>query len=211
MISEDFDRNVFINCAFDDNFKELFRAIVFTIHNCGFIARCALEKGNKDKIRINKILSIIEQCKYGIHDLSCVQITKESPLPRYNMPYELGVFMGCKKFGNTIQKTKDFLVLDSIAHRYKQLISDLAGYDFPAHSNDVNVIIKNVRDWLSEVSSKQLPGAKYHIDRYKSFLADLPKLCSNVDYDLKTLIFTDYYALVSVWIQSKNSSLLDNL
>lgn len=206
---EDFDRNVFINCSFDDNFQQLFRAMVFTIHNCGFIARCALETGNKDGVRINKILKIIEECKYGIHDLSCVEITEESPLPRFNMPYELGVFMGCKSFGDEIQKTKDFLVLDSVPHRYKRLISDLAGYDFPAHNDNVNNIIKNVRDWLSNISSKKLPGPKYHIDRFEIFLSDLPRLCSDGDYDLPTLNFNDYYALVSVWIQDKNSAFLD--
>lgn len=42
MPSSDYSRNVFINCPFDPKHKPLFRAMVFAVHDCGFIARCAL-------------------------------------------------------------------------------------------------------------------------------------------------------------------------
>jgi len=207
---KDYDRNVFINCAFDSKFIDLFRAIVYTVHDCGFIARCALEKGNNEGVRIDKIVKIIEQCKYGIHDLSSIEITAESPLPRYNMPYELGVFMGCKHFGEAFQTRKDFIVLDSEPHRYKQLISDLAGYDFLPHQNNPNTLIAIIRDWLSGTRAKQLPGPKYYQERYERFLKDYPKLCQSLGYDAATLNFKDYYALVSAWIQEENRKLLES-
>lgn len=208
MSIKDYDRHVFINCAFDKSFISIFRAIVFTVHNCGFIARCALETGNRDGVRIDKIIKIIEQCRYGIHDLSCVEITKESPLPRFNMPYELGVFMGCKHFGSNVHKKKDFLVLDAQPHRYKQLISDLAGYDFPAHNNEVDRVIENVRNWLAEAAGKQLPGPKYHQDRYDRFFLDFPNLCKAMHHTPESIGFIDYYALVTAWIQEENKRLL---
>lgn len=209
MKTKDYDRNVFINCAFDGPFLNIFRAIVYTIHDCGFIARCALETGNGEGVRIDKIVKIIQDCRYGIHDLSCVEITDDSPLPRYNMPYELGIFMGCKYYGESYHKKKNFLVLDSEPHRYKRMISDLAGYDFPAHMNDVLITVGLVRDWLSEAASKKLPGTIYYKERYQRFMEVLPILCQSMKADVNTLGFKDYYALVSVWIQNENSKILD--
>ncbi len=33
----DYDRNVFINCPFDDAYTEILNAFLFTVHKCGFI------------------------------------------------------------------------------------------------------------------------------------------------------------------------------
>ena len=38
---------VFINCPFDQNYKPLFEAIIFTIYDCGFRPICALEEINE--------------------------------------------------------------------------------------------------------------------------------------------------------------------
>ena len=35
--------SVFINCPFDDGFKGIFRAIVFTVISSGYHPRCALD------------------------------------------------------------------------------------------------------------------------------------------------------------------------
>ena len=47
--------NVFINCPFDSAYKPLFDAIVFAVHDCGFVARCALEEEDTSQVRIDKI------------------------------------------------------------------------------------------------------------------------------------------------------------
>jgi hypothetical protein len=38
-----YQQNVFINCPFDEPFRTILEAIVFTVHDCGFVARSALE------------------------------------------------------------------------------------------------------------------------------------------------------------------------
>jgi hypothetical protein len=202
----DYDRSVFVNCAFDSEYIRFFRAIVFTVHNCGFIVRCALEAGSG--VRIDRIYKIIAECKFGIHDLSRVEITAISPLPRFNMPYELGVFMGCKHFGDATQRKKEFLVLDSEAHRYKRTISDLGGYDFDPYTTESDIIAV-VRNWLHQASGGQSPGPKYHQDRYTQFLNDFPAMCLNLGYDPLDIPFQFYYALVTAWIQNENAKLLD--
>ena len=38
-----YDRNVFINCPFDDSYEPIFRGLVFTVFECGLVPRCAKE------------------------------------------------------------------------------------------------------------------------------------------------------------------------
>ena len=127
MQSIHYNDNVFINCPFDAKYKSLFDAMVFAIHDCGFIPRCALEEEDASQVRIDKIYSIIADCRYGIHDISRTELDKGSGLPRFNMPLELGVFLGAKKFGIEEQERKKCLILDAEPYRYQQFISDIAG------------------------------------------------------------------------------------
>ena len=109
MPSPHYNDNVFINCPFDSVYKPLFDAMIFTVHDCGFIPRCALEEDDASQVRIDKIYSIIADCRYGIHDISRTQLDAASGLPRFNMPLELGIFLGAKKFGIEAQKRKKCL------------------------------------------------------------------------------------------------------
>ena len=63
-----YGNGVFINVPFDRRYKKLFDALVFAVHDCGFIARCAKEEGDSSQIRVEKLYKIIEQCQLGIHD-----------------------------------------------------------------------------------------------------------------------------------------------
>lgn len=121
MRSTHYNDNVFINCPFDSAYKPLFDAMVFAVYDCGFVARCALEEDDASEARIDKIYSIIADCRYGIHDISRTELDTDSNLPRFNMPLELGVFLGAKKFGIEEQKRKKSLVLDREMHFEKLL------------------------------------------------------------------------------------------
>jgi len=82
--------NVFVNCPFDPEYEPIFHAILFAVHDCGYVARCALEADDSGDIRIEKILAIINQCKFGIHDILRTELNERN-LPRFNMPLELGL------------------------------------------------------------------------------------------------------------------------
>lgn len=77
--------NVFINCPFDADYTPLLHAIVFAIHDCGFVARTALEEIDSGHTRLDKIVRIIEQCDHGIHDISRTTALPDD-WPRFNMP-----------------------------------------------------------------------------------------------------------------------------
>ena len=96
MNSELRSEDVFINCPFDEGYSPIFSAIVFAVIELGFVARCARETDDSGEVRLAKIERIIEECKFGIHDISEVGLDPVNNLPRFNMPLELGLFFGCK-------------------------------------------------------------------------------------------------------------------
>jgi hypothetical protein len=108
-----YDTNVFINCSFDKDYEPVFFAIVFAVIDCGFTARCALEAEDAGATRIEKIFRLIEACRFGVHDISRVERDAAHDLPRFNMPFELGLFLGARRFGERDQARKSCIVLEA--------------------------------------------------------------------------------------------------
>ena len=65
-----FDTNVFVNCPFDEEYLPLLRPLLFTVIHLGFTPRIALENLDSGAPRIQRIVSLIEESKYGVHDIS---------------------------------------------------------------------------------------------------------------------------------------------
>ena len=208
MQSPHYNDNVFINCPFDSAYKPLFDAIVFAVHDCGFVARCALEEGDASQVRIDKIYNIIENCRYGIHDISRTELDEVSRLPRFNMPLELGIFLGAKRFGVEDQKGKKCLVMDKEQYRYQKFISDIAGQDIFVHNNSPEEIIRVVRDWLGTASGRRtIPGGGVIWRHYQDFLNDLPQLAQRFQLELADLEdFNNYIYAVAGWLSLYSSS-----
>ena len=139
-----YERQIFINCPFDDEYIPLFRVIVFIVQACGYEVRCALESQDAGEVRISKILRLIKHCRMGIHDVSRTALDPVNGLPRFNMPLELGLFLGAAHFGNPVQRKKHALILDTERFRYQKFISDIADQDIKAHGNDPSRVIHAV-------------------------------------------------------------------
>ena len=197
-----YNDNVFINCPFDDRYKPLFNAIVFAVHDCGFAARSAQETEDGSQVRIDKIYGIIAECRYGIHDISRTELDEHMCLPRFNMPLELGVFLGAKRYGEKDQQKKSCLILDKEPFRYQIFVSDIAGQDVKSHNNNPKEVVHLVRDWLSHVSKRKLiPSGNSIWNRYQEFQSDLPRMVKTYELDLDRLIFTDYVTLLTGWLE----------
>ena len=206
MRSPDYNDNVFINCPFDAKYKSLFDAMVFAVHDCGFIPRCALEDDDASEVRIDKIYHIIADCRYGIHDISRTELDRDSDLPRFNMPLELGIFLGAKRFGVEEQKRKKCLVLDREQYRYQQFISDIAGQDIQAHNNSSREVITRVRNWLRTASRREtIPSGSIIWKRYQEFMEKLPQTAQECQLTVEDLIFNDYTLLVAQWLESEGN------
>ena len=207
MQSTHYNDNVFINCPFDSAYKKLFDAMVFAVHDCGFIPRCALEEDDASQVRIDKIYSMIADCRYGIHDISRTE-DKSSGLPRFNMPLELGIFLGAKKFGIEEQKRKKCLILDTEPYRYQQFISDIAGQDIQAHNDAPDLTVKVVRDWLRNASRREtIPSGSIIWKRYQEFMEKLPQMAREGRLIVEELVFNDYTSMVTQWLRTKAGQL----
>jgi hypothetical protein len=196
-----YNENVFINCPFDAAYKPLFDAMVFAIFDCGFVARCALEADDGSEIRVQTIFDLISESRLGIHDLSRIEIDKSTNLPRFNMPLELGVFLGAKRYGAKEQKTKACLILDAKEARYQMFVSNIAGQDIRNHKNSPKALVEIVRNWLRPHSKFSIPSGSVIWSRYQDFEKDLPPLCKELRLEPDELIFNDYVLLVSEWLK----------
>lgn len=201
MSTQPYTSCVFINCPFDETYEQIRNAIVFTIYDCGFIPRCALEENNGGNVRFDKIQKIIGECKFGVHDISRTELDEHNNLPRFNMPLELGVFLGAKRFGATSQKHKNCLILDREQYRYQQFISDIAGQDIRSHNGEANTVIGLIRGWLNDASGRRtIPGGRDIALRYEAFCNDLPEICRNARLELDEITFNDFSVFASDWL-----------
>lgn len=197
-----YSKSVFINCPFDKPWQDKFRAIIFTTLACEFKPRCAWEQDDTGDVRIYKIMEIIEQCKYGIHDLS-----QENA--RMNMPLELGVYIGCRQYNPAKKhKGKKYLVFEGVSYNLKKSLSDLNGQDVKTHNDDVLEIIQGVRDWLDDKARPRkgrlvFAHGPYLKEQFDLFTSSLPTLCQRLNWTVDNLTYTDYLYLASPWVTAQ--------
>jgi hypothetical protein len=178
--NQSYEHNVFINCPFDAGYAPLFRSAVFTIADCGFVPRTALDVSDASEVRIHKIYSMIEECRLSVHDLSRTQLDVGTDLPRFNMPLEFGIFLGAKFLGNPQQRRKACLVFDERPYRYQMYLSDVAGQDISWHANDQKTLVFRIRDWLASLSGDPLPSGSLIWDHFTTFQGELRHSCETL-------------------------------
>jgi hypothetical protein len=197
-----YDRSVFINCPFDEQYTPLFEAIVFTIFDCSFQPLCARKRMNSGQVRIDKIVELIRDSRYSIHDLSRTETSGRYSLPRFNMPLELGIALGSVRFGTGRQRNKSMLILDRRRYRYHKYISDIAGQDISEHRDQPSRAIAAVRDWLrTESDLVDIPGADNIVERYRQFRRELPPITRLASLNYRKLTFADYRWAISEWLE----------
>jgi len=196
------ETDVFINCPFSMDYNEHFWAIIFTVIRSGFDPRCAREADDAGENRFDKICRIIAECGYGIHDISNTQLDPGTGLPRFNMPLELGLFLGARRFGGRKQAAKRTLILDIDPHRYLAFISDIRGQDINAYDGTPVSLIGRVAAWLRDIAGHDvLPGGIAIAGEFQAFRQDLPELCRLRQLALDELTFLDFKRLATAWIE----------
>jgi hypothetical protein len=198
-----YSRNVFINCPFSPEYRRIFRAIVFSVYACGYRPRCALEISDSSQNRLAKIEAIIEQCRFGIHDISFMTLDRRTQLPRFNMPFELGIFFAAKRFGSGRQKRKIALVLDASGYRYRASLSDISGQDIAVHKGIAKTAIRQVRDWLDTCQTVRdsLPGGDYISKQHYKFSRRLPAASKRLRLNARELTYADTCRAIEAWLK----------
>jgi hypothetical protein len=200
----DYKKSVFINCPFDSAYEPLLQGLIFAVRHMRLVPKSALDPSDPGQPRFDKILTLIENCKYSIHDISRTEVDPNHGLPRFNVPFELGLDLGCKRFGKHRQKKKTTLILDVDRYRYRALLSDIAGFDIEEHNGSVEKTITVIRNWLRHATAVpfEAPSGATIYARYQAFEFDLPKTCYKMNWDLDNLPFADFSWAAYDWIKN---------
>jgi hypothetical protein len=165
-----FQKNVFVNCPFDVEYLPLLRPLLFTVIDLGFAPRIALESLDSGRPRIEKIISLVKESKFAIHDLSRLQARKKDEYFRLNMPFELGIDVGCRLFKGGRWSGKSCLILETERYRYQAAISDISNSDIAVHNDKPEIISAKVRNWLNGQARLRAHGPDRVWRRFNEFM-----------------------------------------
>src|ERR1051326_8248939 len=88
-------RHVFINVPFDAKHERIYLALIAGLVSFGLTPRSVLQiPANADRLR--RLHDVISACAFSLHDCSRVQLSRAGGfrVPRFNMPFELGMAVG---------------------------------------------------------------------------------------------------------------------
>jgi hypothetical protein len=134
-------QSVFLNIPYDDAFENLFLAYIAGISAFGLIPRAAIEIPFGPQ-RLDRILSLMRESDYSLHDLSRVQLDRNRPrTPRFNMPFELGLAVALQR--GTLSHHA-WVVCESQRDRLEKSISDLKGSDAYIHDGTIRGLFREL-------------------------------------------------------------------
>ncbi len=198
--------SVFINCPFTEDYEKIFHCIIFCVLACGFRPRSALEAGDAGDIRIDKIVRLIKESHYSVHDLSAIKLDENNNLPRFNMPFELGLVIGCKKVAGAKYANRPILILEHTKFTSQKCLSDIAGQDLKAHNGCTNSTTTIVRNWLFQQTKREgIPGYVRIRKAFDSFYLALPEICEEAGLDVKEISYPDFVNLAQQWLIEQNA------
>lgn len=200
-----FESSLFINCPFDPDYVPLLHSLIFVVFECGLQPRLASEQADSGGVRIDKIRELIRSCRYSIHDISRIESLHARDEPRFNMPFELGLDLGCRYYGAPRLRDKRCLILEKERYRYQRVLSDISGNDIRAHGSDPRVLMGEVRNWLRVVTDKPLPSGESLWASFSLFMTYLDDILGQRQYserDIEALEFVEYVGFIREWKSS---------
>jgi hypothetical protein len=125
-----------------------------------------------------------------------------------NMPFELGIDYGLRRFGGTKFQGKKFLILEKERYEFQRSISDISGVDIKAHKNKPERVVRAVRNWFLESNLvEEAPSATVVWYRFTDFTSDFysrRKAEGYSDEDLNMMPVPEYIDFISRWIQENS-------
>jgi hypothetical protein len=168
------DDSVFLNLPYDPAFGGQFLAYVCGICAFGLIPRATLELQGGTR-RLDRIVSLIESCRYSIHDMSRVQLDPTPPpTPRFNMPFELGLSV---LHAHLNRKSHTWFLFESVPWRIQKSLSDLNGTDPYIHEGTVQGVFRELAKAF--VRSGRQPSVKQMQSLYEKLVRTLPRILAD--------------------------------
>lgn len=164
---------VFLNIPYDEKFPHLYLAYISGLVHLGLQPRATLEISGADN-RLDKIITLIQSCRYSIHDLSWVKLDGPPPrTPRFNMPFELGLAMAIERIDRA--KRKSF-VFEAVNRRLAKSLSDLSGIDPHIHDRATEGVMRELGNaFVRRVSHRRL-SVPAMMMTYRAVLRAIPKI-----------------------------------
>ena len=91
---------------------------------------------------------------------------------RLNMPFELGLDVGCRLFKAGRWSHKKCLILEAEPYRYQAAISDISNSDIAATATSLSGRFLRVRNWLNTEARLRAPGPTAMFGSVRDFMAD---------------------------------------
>jgi hypothetical protein len=200
----EFGETVFLNVPYDEEYRPLLQSLIFTLLDCGLTPCLASGHADSGSLRLEKIRDLIRSSRFSIHDISRMEPLQPGDLPRFNMPFELGLDLGCRFFGNPPLTTKQCLILESERDRYRRALSDISGNDIRAHNNAPNSLAGEVRNWILLTTGRKLPSGSRIWLRYSQFTSFLQLSLAEAGFtqaEIKSLEVAELIQLAGEWIR----------
>lgn len=160
---------VFLNLPYDSKFESLYLAYIVGTNAFGLAPRATLEL--PIGARLDRILALIQSCRYSIHDLSRVQLDRNTPAtPRFNMPFELGLAVAYERSGHE----HGWMVFEQVNRRIMKSLSDLNGNDVYIHTGTVAGVFSELCNAF--VRSRHQPTVPQMWKVYRSLRRALPAI-----------------------------------
>ncbi len=110
--------------------------------------------------RLDRILELISACRYSFHDLSRIDVRRG--VPRFNMPFELGLAVG----RTPRRKLRhEWFVFESRQFRLQRSLSDLNGTDPHIHHAQPHQVLVELTNAL--VRADRQPTLEELIEVYR--------------------------------------------
>jgi hypothetical protein len=135
------EKNVFLNVPFDRQYQPLFLALIAGLTALGREPHCVLEVPSAGQSRLDRIYGLLASCESSVHDLSRVRLSGQFRLPRFNMPFELGM-----AFALTRNRSHKLFVLERQIYRLQASLSDLNGLDPHIHGGTQTGVLRCILD-----------------------------------------------------------------
>jgi hypothetical protein len=190
---------VFLNVPYDEEFSSLYVAYIVGLCQLGMVPHLATEIPGGGR-RLNRIVQLIQSCRYSIHDLSRVELSvAPTAVPRFNMPLELGMTITWEIL-NPDQHT--WFVCESEPYRLQRSVSDLNGTDPYIHNGTPEGVMRELCNAFPHDRTLSVPNM-LEVYRFVNGLLDaiLRRKGTRNPYDRS--VFDELY-----WLSSRTTDLL---
>ena len=162
-------QSVFLNVPFDLAYRPKFIALIAGLTALGRTPRCVLEVEADGASRLDRLLGLISSCGASIHDLSRVSLSGSQRLPRFNMPFEVGLAVGIGLRGS-----HRFFLFEEKPFRLQASLSDLNGHDPHIHGGTQTGVLRCLLDcFAADAPVPQLAELRRFTSRVSTIVSDL--------------------------------------